>query len=199
MTFILSLTANVERNLSGIGQQIKNLFNHTPHKEIGLMRGNNHIIPFMNKKHRSLKFEKTLEYNHTFERYLGEVESITHVPISDRQRRLLKMDIESNTYRRLSPDESHDNRREFNKVKRDMISEWEHETGRVWNTYDKDVHNKNGKIIRKAGSKYDAHELILNSWGSPHFWYNITPAPTPEHQRDIHGKNSVCEQIFGKR
>jgi hypothetical protein len=142
--------------------------------------------------------DKTLVFSRKFEKYLDEIESITNVKITQKQKDFLKKEIESCEYKRLSTEESKAWRKEFSKVKNELISEWEQNTGMKWKTYDQDVYNERGQIIRRAGGKWDAHEIILNSWGSPHVWENITPAPHPEHQRDIHGKNSVCAQIFGR-
>lgn len=140
--------------------------------------------------------ERPLVFSKKFEKYLDEVESITKIPISQTQRKLLQLEIEHKHFCKLSTEESKQNRIEFGKVKNQLIAEWEKNTGQKWSTYNSDVANSQGKILRKEGMKWDAHELILNSWGSPHFWYNITPAPHPEHQRDIHGKDSLCNKIF---
>ena len=71
-------------------------------------------------------------------------------------------------------------------------------TGNKWSVYDKPVYNSSGKMIRQVGSNYDAHEIILNSWGSPHEWWNIHPAKHPdEHQEKIHRKGGFSDRIFG--
>jgi predicted ribonuclease toxin of YeeF-YezG toxin-antitoxin module len=131
----------------------------------------------------------------TFEKYLSEVESITGLEISKEQRVLLKDDINNNSYTRLTPDENRQHRREFGKVRAELISEWEEHCGMKWPTYPEDK-IYNGKVIRQKGAKFDAHELILCSWNSPHVWYNLTPCATPEHQQQIHGKGSMANKIF---
>jgi hypothetical protein len=152
-------------------------------------------------KSRILNFEfrvKMLEFNRDFEKYLDHVESVSGVEISNKQRGLIERDIETHTYTKLSPEDSQQRRREFNYVKKELISDWERNTGKEWSRYSQNVYNNDGKVIRRAGNLYDAHEIILNSWGSPHEWWNLTPVPHPEHQREVHGKNSPCSKIFGR-
>ncbi|WP_314831109.1 hypothetical protein [uncultured Streptococcus sp.] len=52
-------------------------------------------------------------------------------------------------------------RAEFNRLKNSLIDEWELKTGQTWPTYLEDVIGKNGNVVRKAGSEYDAHHIIL--------------------------------------
>ncbi|MFU2164680.1 hypothetical protein ACMZ6Z_07815 [Streptococcus pluranimalium] len=97
----------------------------------------------------------------------------------------------------LSPVETSKHRAKFNEVKDNLISEWEQYTGQEWPTYTEDVLGKNGKIVRRAGDKYDAHHIIENSFGGQHEWWNIHPAKFPnEHQAGIHGGDSISRNLF---
>jgi len=141
------------------------------------------------------KSSNAVKYDKQFEKYLDEVESVTRVPVTKRQRDFLRAELTTYDYTRLSSDEAQQHRRDFNKARPNLIKEWEQNTHMKWGTYDKDrVHN--GRVIRRKGANYDAHEIILNMYNSPHEWWNLTPCPTPEHQKQIHGKHSMCNRIF---
>lgn len=44
---------------------------------------------------------------------------------------------------------------------------------------------------------YDAHHIIENSFEEEHDWWNIHPAKfSEEHQADIHGADSPCNNLF---
>lgn len=157
------------------------------HKQI--MQSPSHHVPTQ---------PRNLTYNRRFQSYLDEITKITGVEIQTKQRELLKEAIDNNEFTRLPPSESKSRRVQFTRVRDALIKDWELNTGSKWNTYQHDVINKRGRVIRMEGKKWDAHEIILNSWGSPHEWFNLTPAPHPRHQQDVHGKNSICTEIFGR-
>ena len=149
---------------------------------------------------RQFQFSRNpvLAYDTDFKKYLIEIEEITSLPISKRQREFLKAELENGCYMKLSPDESRIHRQAFGKLRCELIADWETNRGMKWPTYDENVYNKHDKIIRKVGGKYDAHEIIENSWGSPHHWWNLHPASHPDqHQKQIHGKGSMAAKIFG--
>ena len=97
-----------------------------------------------------------------------------------------------------TPKETAKHRNEFNKIKSNLIEEWERNTGQKWPTYTEDVISPNtGKVVRKAGDKYDAHHVIENSFGGENEWWNIHPAKFPnEHQSGIHGAGSPANKLF---
>jgi hypothetical protein len=141
---------------------------------------------------------KPLEYNKLFIRYLGDIESITGIPISTRQKELIKKAIESNKYTKLSKEDAMIHRKEYSSKRKELIAEWEKETGREFPKYDKPVYSKNGKIVRNVGMTYDLHHIILCSYGGDNKWFNFVPAKFPsEHQNGIHRKGGYCDKIFG--
>lgn len=90
-----------------------------------------------------------------------------------------------------------DHRKDFNSVKDSLIQEWENNTGEKWPTYSNDVISKKGNVYIKAGSNYDAHEIIPNKNNSPLEWWNIHPAANPtEHQGGIHRTGGTIRKIF---
>ena len=64
-------------------------------------------------------------------------------------------------------------------------------TGEAWPTYEEDIVNEAGKIIRKKGDRYDAHHLIEISFGGPNEWWNLFPASFDEHQA-IHSASNLA-------
>ena len=142
------------------------------------------------------KIDNRLIFSPKFERYMDEVESVTGIPICRKQRDLIKQEIEQHGHYKLTPEQNKKWRGHFNKHKKEIRAEWEKQTGMKWKTYDEPVVSRKGKIVRQTGGNWDAHEIILSSWKSPHEWWNMTPAPFGKHQNEIHGKNSLCSQIF---
>ena len=74
-------------------------------------------------------------------------------------------------------------------------------TGQKWPTYTEEVWGKNiTEPYKKIGERYDAHEIIPNSYKGPLEWWNITPAKSPDqHQKLIHGTNSTLNKILNKQ
>ncbi len=148
-------------------------------------------------RHDRKKDGRVLKFNKTFSAYIKDVESITGTPMSREQKRLIKAAITEGRFVKLNKEEHADHRRKFNKIKKELILEWEKNTGMKWKTYDSEVYSSKGKVVRFKGQNYDAHEIILNSWGSPLKWWNIVPARFPdEHQNGIHRKNGLADKIF---
>ncbi|MCD4486098.1 hypothetical protein LQR31_16620, partial [Chromobacterium vaccinii] len=129
--------------------------------------------------------------------YVRDIEAQTGTPLTEVQRNLLADDIRVNEYSRLSPAESARHRAEFNRVKNDLISEWESNTGQTWPTYADPVLSKNGTTLRRVGQPYDAHHVIESSYGGPNKWWNIHPARFPDqHQGGVHRAGSPLRDIF---
>ncbi|MEQ6378646.1 hypothetical protein RZN25_17720 [Bacillaceae bacterium S4-13-56] len=133
-----------------------------------------------------------------FPEYLKETEKITGRDIPKNQKELIDKAIKDNDYFKLSKEETALHRQEFNKVRNTVIGEWEKNTGEKWPTYDNNVLDGAGTVLRKAGDKFDAHHLIENSFKGKHEWWNIHPAKFPdEHQGGIHAPGSLGKKIFG--
>lgn len=130
--------------------------------------------------------------------YFKEIESITDTPISKRQRDLIQQQLAKNPHDiKLTGQAYKDQRKAFNNVKDELISTWEKETGQTWPTHSKDIFDKNGNVYIRAGTKFDAHEIIPNVYNSPLEWWNIHPAMRPtQHQGGIHASGSAFKQIF---
>lgn len=71
-------------------------------------------------------------------------------------------------FTRLSPELAKIHRAEFNRVKDELIGQWERNTGQIWPRYTEDILAKNGvTVARKAGGPFDAHHIIESSYGGP--------------------------------
>jgi hypothetical protein len=128
--------------------------------------------------------------------YLKEIETITKLKISDVQRKALLQDLKNGEFAKLGPEGVVASSKKFTKLRDTMIADWEKHTGQTWPTYAEDVLSADGKIIHKAGDRYDAHHIIEKSFGGPNSWENIHPAAGPlEHQQGIH--LGVAKEVFG--
>ena len=87
-------------------------------------------------------------------------------------------------------------REEFSKCKDNLIREWEDKNGCKWPTYNEDVYSPSGKLIRRAGDRYDAHHIQPLTFGGENRSSNLTPLHAAEHY-DKQGIHSP-ESPFGK-
>jgi len=83
-------------------------------------------------------------------------------------------------YKKLSSKEIAQKRAEFGDKKDQLIKEWEEKNGKEWPRYKEDVYI-NGKLIRKAGDRYDAHHIHPLSLGGKNESNNITPINAEKH------------------
>lgn len=143
----------------------------------------------------SLKAGEAIEKTR-FPEYLDEVEKITKKDIPQNQRELIKKALKENDYKKLESEATQMSRREFERIKTTVINEWERNTGQTWPRYTEDVVNDAGKVIRKAGDRYDAHHIIEVSTNGPHEWWNIHPAHKIKEHDLIHAADSVASKIF---
>lgn len=131
--------------------------------------------------------------------YIKDVEARTGRKIPENQRKLLEQDLRANKYQRLDAEAAAAHRTDFNRVKNDLISDWEKNTNQKWPRYSEDVLSKNGSVIRRVGQPYDAHHLIESSYGGPNKWWNMHPARFPDqHQGGIHRSGSPARDLFEK-
>ena len=143
---------------------------------------------------------KTQTFNSNMIRhYVRDIEIRTGRSIPRNQREKLKEALRSKEYKKLTPEQTRKHRLEFDSVKEKIIREWEENTGQTWPRYSEDViSDKTGRVIRRKGTRYDAHHIIENTFDGEHEWWNIHPAKFPdEHQRGIHAKESPASEIFG--
>ncbi|MGH1043889.1 MULTISPECIES: T7SS effector LXG polymorphic toxin [Bacillus] len=132
-----------------------------------------------------------------FQEYLGQVEEITNRKIPENQKELLQEALEDNAYSKLSKEETAQRRAEFDKLRTNLIKDWELKTGQKWPTYEEVVYSKKGLPLRKKTANYDAHHIIESTYNGAHEWWNLHPAKYPdEHQGGIHGKGKIAKEIF---
>ena len=143
------------------------------------------------------EFEDSLFDGNLIIDYVKDIKLNTNRDIPNNQIESLKNALRNKKYKKLTPIEVSKHRAEFNRIKNSLIDEWELKTGRNWPIYSEDVIGKNGNVVRKAGSKYDAHHIIENSYGGNNEWWNIHPARFPnEHQAGIHRAGSPARELF---
>ena len=104
--------------------------------------------------------------------------------------------------RKISPEENAERREVFEEKKRQLKKEWEEANGRPWPKYENDVYSANGKLIRKAGSDYDAHHIQPLGMGGKNVASNITPLNAEVHydKQGVHSADSPyskLDQILG--
>lgn len=99
--------------------------------------------------------------------------------------------------KKRSPEETAEKREEFDDMRTDLKAQWEKENGRSWPKYENDVYSANGKLIRKAGSDYDAHHIHPLGLGGENEARNITPLHAEVHydKQGIHAPDSPYNQI----
>jgi hypothetical protein len=130
-------------------------------------------------------------------RYLDDLQRQTGVRVGARQRHLLADDLRSNSYSKLTKAQQASHRAQFDRVKNDLIREWEMNTGRPWPRYTQDIVAPSGHVSRFAGKPYDAHHIIESKYGGPAKWWNIHPARFPDqHQGGIHRAGGIVRELF---
>ena len=119
--------------------------------------------------------------------YLKDMVEVLKTPIPDWQLPEIKNYFDNNNLVKLDPQENFQKKKEFSGIKNSLIKEWERKNNKEWPRYEKDVLNKDGRVIRRAGAYYDAHHIIELSYGGPSEVWNIIPARYPDqHQNGIH-------------
>ena len=129
--------------------------------------------------------EKDLEQ--TLDEYFEDLKNKSECPETIPDRPFETADLE-----KLSPEEVAKRRDEFDDVKADLKKQWEEEHGRPWPKYEHDVYSANGKLIRKAGSDYDAHHIQPLGMGGKNEVKNITPLNAEVHydKQGVHSPDS---------
>ena len=110
--------------------------------------------------------------------------------------------FEPEELKKISPEENAERREEFAEKKSQLKKEWEEKNGRPWPKYENDVYSTNGKLIRKAGSEYDAHHIQPLGMGGKNEASNITPLNAEVHydRQGVHASDSPyseLDQILG--
>jgi hypothetical protein len=136
-----------------------------------------------------------------YKQYIRDIEAQTGMKISVGQRHELAKHLRNNSHSKILTQTERDaHRLAFSRKKESLIREWEKNTGQKWPTYSEDVlSGEKGNIFRKEGWKYDAHEVIENSFDSPLEWWNIHPAAAPTaHQGGVHRSAGPANKIFSE-
>lgn len=99
-----------------------------------------------------------------------------------------------------TPEENAKAREEFSDEKERLKREWEEVNGKPWPKYEHDVYSANGKLIRKAGSDYDAHHIQPLGMGGKNEVSNITPLNAEVHydKQGIHAPDSPYSKLDQK-
>lgn len=99
-------------------------------------------------------------------------------------------------YEKLSPEETAEKRAEFNANKEKLIKEWETINDKEWPKYKEDIY-LNGKLMRKAGDRYDAHHVHPLSLGGRNEARNLTPISAEKHfdKQGVHAPESPYGKI----
>ncbi|QTD46072.1 hypothetical protein [Ottowia testudinis] len=130
-------------------------------------------------------------------KYLNDIKAQTGLAVTPKQQKLIDAHLAKTDHTRLSVADSKAHRADFNRVKNELITQWEKQTGQSWPRYAEDLYSKNGTLVRRAGQPYDAHHIIESSYGGPNQWWNMHPARFPDqHQQGIHRAGGPSSQIF---
>ena len=109
------------------------------------------------------------------------------------------VECDDKEWERAEQDEYEKNRKDFaDKTKKDeLIKAWEQKNGKEWPRYEKDVYSKSGKLIRKAGGRYDAHHIRPLRQGGKNEVGNITPMHAEKHydKQGIHAKDGPYDKV----
>lgn len=95
------------------------------------------------------------------------------------------------------PEKTAEIRDQFDDLKAELKKQWEEKYGRLWPKYDHDIYSSNGKLIRKAGSDYDAHHIQPLGMGGKNEVSNITPLNAEVHydKQGIHSPDSPYSRM----
>lgn len=105
--------------------------------------------------------------------------------------------FEASDLKKRTPEENAEKREEFDDKKAQLKKEWEEANGRPWPKYDHDIYSASGKLIRKAGSDYDAHHILPLGMGGENVASNITPLNAEVHydKQGVHAPDSPYSKL----
>lgn len=108
--------------------------------------------------------------------------------------------LEASDLKKRSPEENAEMREEFAEKKAELKKEWEEANGMPWPKYEHDVYSASGKLIRKAGSDYDAHHILPLGMGGKNEVGNITPLHAEVHydKQGVHASDSPYSKLDQK-
>lgn len=108
--------------------------------------------------------------------------------------------FDTSDLKKLTPEENAEMRDEFDDKKAQLKKEWEEINGRPWPKYNADIYSVNDKLIRRAGSDYDAHHIQPLGMGGKNEASNITPLNAEVHydKQGIHAPDSPYSKLDQK-
>lgn len=172
--FLSTLTGKWDTNITEISSYLQ----EQPNPEISAEKKNN--IIFLNN----------------LDVYIKDIKAQTGRTIPDVQYKKILDFAKFNTIKKLDKEVMNKKRASFDKVRSNLLKEWEQHYEQSWPKYTENV-VLNGKIVRQKGNNYDAHHIIELSYNGPNEYWNLTPARYPdEHQNGIHRKDGICNKIF---
>lgn len=133
------------------------------------------------------KIEGNVDINGAFKDYIDDVKSKSEYPET------VKIKADEIQLRDCSK-ETKEKRVEFEKMKRALIKKWEEKYGREFPREQKDVVSEDGKILRKAGSRYELHHIVPLSLGGDNSLDNLTPMSYSAH-KELHGSGSAYSKL----
>lgn len=139
--------------------------------------------------------ENTEELDKTIANYINDLKEKSDCPETIPDKPFNKTDL-----KKISPEENAQKREEFDNKKDELKKEWEKINGRPWPKYKQDVYSSNGKLIRKAGSDYDAHHIQPLGMGGKNEVKNITPLHAGVHydKQGVHAPDSPYSKLDNK-
>lgn len=142
------------------------------------------------------KIEETHNLRELVDNYCADV-----IKFSDCPETLKGFNIKTSDLRNVPVEEQEALRKEFGNKKEALIKEWEQINGIEWPRYTEDVYDAKGNLIRKAGSRYDAHHKHPLSLGGANTADNITPLKADVHydHKGVHAKGSAYDNIVGAK
>jgi len=93
-----------------------------------------------------------------YREYLRDIESQTGLAVHPSQFPHLKEALRTTEFTRLSSKEGKKHRRKFNRIKDDLIQEWETNTDQTWPRYATDLYNDDGVLLRPTGMLVEIDE-----------------------------------------
>lgn len=160
-----------------------------PDKEIG-------TVEILQKYHENFDPDKELntqdKVDQIIEEYFNDLKDKSDCPET-----LPDKPFDASDLKKRTPEENAAARNEFDDKKTDLKKEWEKENGRQWPKYEHDVYSSNGKLIRSAGSDYDAHHILPLSMGGKNEVRNITPLNAEVHydKQGVHAPESPYSKL----
>lgn len=128
----------------------------------------------------------------TLDKYFEDLREKSECPETIEDRPFNVDDLE-----KQPPEKTAEMRDEFDDLKASLKKQWEEIYGRPWPKYDHDIYSSNGKLIRKAGSDYDAHHIQPLGMGGKNEVTNITPLNAEVHydKQGVHAPDSPYSRL----